>query len=162
MSREYRVRHLEECKGYSQFEEDLKVAQKTELEVARFMRDKYNAEILGFNSDFRYDFRMNYKDKEVKVEVKEDFGTQDTGNVAVEYKCRGKASGITTTQADVYLYKIHLPNQLTTKVMLSTNKLKEMIKTKQYHRIVKGGDKGSNTMMYLFKLKVFIGNGLVI
>lgn len=39
-----------------------------------------------------------------KVEVKRDFKAFDTGNVAVEYWCRGKRSGICKTEADWYAF----------------------------------------------------------
>lgn len=39
---------------------------------------------------------------EEKVEVKRDFKVSQTGNVAIEIECRGKPSGIATTQSDWY------------------------------------------------------------
>jgi len=41
-----------------------------------------------------------------KVEVKTDRLAHSTGNLAIEYKCRGKWSGISTTQADWWAFKI--------------------------------------------------------
>ena len=35
-----------------------------------------------------------------KIEVKTDFQAKDTGNVFIEYKSRGKLSGISTTHAE--------------------------------------------------------------
>ena len=41
-----------------------------------------------------------------KVEVKTDRLTHKTGNVFIEYESRGKPSGIATTDADYWVYKI--------------------------------------------------------
>ncbi len=41
-----------------------------------------------------------------KVEVKTDRMTHKTGNVFIEYESRGKPSGIATTDADYWVYKI--------------------------------------------------------
>lgn len=42
-----------------------------------------------------------------KIEVKQDFSCFRTGNVGVEYHCRGKESGIFTSKSDIYVYKLH-------------------------------------------------------
>jgi hypothetical protein len=44
-------------------------------------------------------------------------------------------------------------------VLHKTEELKRMIADKEYFRIVNGGDKGSNSMNYLFKYAVFVKNG---
>lgn len=66
------------------------------------------------NSDFRYDLEigqeMENKLSEIlnskRIEVKTDFIAHRTGNLAIEYECRGKPSGIAVTEADYYAYII--------------------------------------------------------
>ena len=41
-----------------------------------------------------------------KIEVKYDRIAHKTGNIFIEYQSRGKASGIATTDADYWIYKI--------------------------------------------------------
>ena len=67
---------------------------------------------MQYNSDFKYDLSVGQiKEKELadilansKIEVKYDLKALDTGNVFVEYKSRGKSSGISNTQSDFYCF----------------------------------------------------------
>jgi hypothetical protein len=144
------------------FRKDLPIAKQTEKEVAQFLTDCYGAHILGFDDTNRYDFLMQIEDKLIRIEVKEDFMCEKTGNVGLEYECRGKPSGLAVSEADYYIYKLHTKDHGIVYVRHSTAKLKEMIEKKLYSRIVNGGDKGSNSMNYLFKYAVFIQNGRIL
>ena len=70
---------------------------------------------MEYNSDFKYDLKFGVVEGESwfhnivsnsKVEVKTDRLTEKTGNVYIEYESRGKPSGIVTSQADYWVYKI--------------------------------------------------------
>jgi len=134
------------------FRKDLPIAQETEREVAKILSDK-GAEIIEFNNDNKYDIKIKWKGQEKTVEVKEDFTCQRTGNVGLEFSCRGKDSGIACSKADFYVYKIHEPGNTIHIYMMKTADLKKLIENKFYHRIVNGGDPGSNSINYLFFLK---------
>lgn len=134
------------------FRDDLPIAQETEKEVAKILEDK-GAKILEFNNDNKYDIKIEWKGQEKTIEVKEDFTCQRTGNVGLEYSCRGKDSGIACSKADFYVYKIHEPGGAIHFYMMKTADLKKLIENKLYHRVVNGGDVGSNSMNYLFFLK---------
>lgn len=97
------------------------------------------------NGDFRYDLEVGIQKEETlaaildlsTIEVKYDRKACDTGNVFVEYKSRGKWSGISTSEATHYAYVL-CDDQT---VILPTDQLKK--KVKYYHsigKIVKGGD----------------------
>lgn len=144
--------------GNYKFSEDLKVAKKTEHEVSELLEKFYNAEIKEFKENSDYDILAEIDGKELKFEVKEDFMCVDTGNVALEFECRGKPSGIAISDADYYIYKLVMKNG-PEYIMHSTKELKSMIEKKKYFRIVVGGDKGSNTMNYLFKYSAFVRGG---
>lgn len=66
------------------------------------------------NSDFRYDLELgksveNQLSKiltDKRIEVKMDKIAHRTGNIAIEYECRGKPSGIAVTEAEYYAYVI--------------------------------------------------------
>ena len=110
------------------------------------------------NSD--YDLKMSRPGvkKPIKIEVKEDFYCERSGNVALEYHSRGKDSGIAVSKADYYIYLIHTSDGV--KVLMSKKtKLLKMIADKKYFRVICGGDRGSNTYNYLFKYDVFIEIG---
>ena len=149
--------------GNYSFHQDLKVAKVTEENVGEVLAKFYNGEIVDTNNTSAYDVKININGKEFTFEIKEDFYCEKSGNVAVEFECRGKPSGISVSKADVYVYKIHAkPDGEIVIVEISTEKLKEMIKNKKYFRIVNGGDKGSNTMNYLFKYDTFVEEGKII
>jgi hypothetical protein len=108
-------------------------------------------------SDF--DVRMAFPSgKEVDIEIKEDFSCERTGNVGVEVESWGRPSGLSVSKADFYLYKVHQPDGTKRVYIIRTEKLKKMIEDELYHRIVVGGDPGSNSKNYLFKLKVIMDN----
>lgn len=47
-----------------------------------------------------------FHDETVKVEVKKDDWTTKTGNIAIEFECRGKPSGISITKADFWCHVV--------------------------------------------------------
>lgn len=69
---------------------------------------------MEFNSDFRFDLLVgNEVEGELglvfnnkRIEVKSDKRAHKTLQVFVEYKSRGKPSGLSTTQADYYCFEI--------------------------------------------------------
>jgi hypothetical protein len=93
-----------------------------------------------------YDIIGTFKDIPVTFEVKNDKMSLDTGNFGIEYESWGKPSGITTTTAKYWIHKMYGDYYIT-----PVKVVKDMIAQKQYFRTVIGGDKGSNTKMYLFK-----------
>jgi len=88
--------------------------------------------------------------------VKEDFIGERTGNVGLEYSCRGKSSGIETSEADFYIYKLHTRNHGIQYVQHKTSELKNKIKNVEYFTTVNGGDPDSNSLNYLFKYNIFV------
>lgn len=137
------------------FKKDYAVANKTEEEISAFFKN------IGYtssrNNDYRYDLEIVKNDVRFTVEIKEDFTCKRTDNVGVEFGCRGRPSGIEVSEADFYLYKIHTYSGIKFR-LIKTSVLKQLIVDKKYHRIVSGGDEGSNSMNYLFHLHVFINN----
>lgn len=148
------------------FDKDLPIAKETERQIAKFLIEKQNMSFIGTSdtipnvdrADFDVRMKFNQSGTIVDIEVKEDFTCERTGNVGVEFECRGKKSGIERTKSDFYLYKVHQPNRKIGVYIIATKKLKDMIADTLYHRIVNGGDPGSNSMNYLFKLEVIQNN----
>ena len=133
------------------FEQDLHEAARTEEQVAQWFSNEGH-EVVELNNDYRYDIKVKLKTGNVVlVEVKEDFMCKKTGNVAVEFQCRGKPSGIDRSEADYYVYKVHTPDDIEL-LAISKEKLMSLVDTKQYHSIKIGGDTGSETKMYLFDI----------
>lgn len=96
------------------------------------------------NSDFKYDLRVGVESenelssilKSSKIEVKRDLKSKLTGNVFIEYFCRGKSSGIANSQSDYYAIDLD-----GTFVIIPIEKLKLMCrKYLKTSRDVVGGD----------------------
>jgi len=144
------------------FKKDLPIAIATEIEIAELLKKIYNATILAFEHTNKYDILVSINGKEYTFEAKEDFTCERTGNVGIEYSCRGKPSGIEVSQADYYLYKLHTKDYGIQFILHSTRILKRKIENKEYFRTVNGGDPGSNSLNYLFKYDVFIQGGRIL
>ena len=153
----YTPRHSDpNYKGFQQFEDDLAIAQVTEVELAELLQSKTNLKIHSYNHDYRYDVVFETPNNMyLTVEIKEDFTCERTGNVGLEYSCRGKDSGIRTSEAHLYFYKLHTPKGIVN-ALCQTKDLKKLVEDKRYFRTVNGGDPGSNSLNYLFKLDVFL------
>lgn len=145
------------------YKKDLPVAQATQKEVAQLLEKLYSAEILEYDNDTNeYDIRAIIKGKEYTFEVKEDFIGERTGNVGLEFECRGKPSGIQTSKADFHIYKLHTAGNGIQFVLHKTARLREMVNNVEYFLTVNGGDKGSNSMNYLFRYNTFVRTGKIL
>ena len=137
--------------AYYNFDKDLKDGQEAENQAIELIIKKYNLvkeDILICNTK-EYDFKVNSRNE--TYEVKNDLMAEKTGNIAIEYESRGKNSGITTTQANFWIYKF-----AGLFLLLKTEKIKEeLFKNNNYSRKVTGGDDGSNTKMFLVKVVEF-------
>ena len=122
---------------------------------------------MDFNGDFKYDLVLGQLGEgwvgkmlsNKTIEVKFDFACYRTGNFYIEYSSRGKPSGIATTKADYWMLiastekGVELKNQLRDiekddvlySIMLPTEKLKEVCRTKYYRKDVGGGDSNTST-----------------
>ena len=135
------------------FKKDSVTARKTEQEISELLLKYYGWKTISFNNDNKYDLLIIKNKKKVKIEIKEDFTCERTGNVGLEFNSRGKPSGISTSEAHSYLFKVHTKGGIVY-LLTRTEVLKKMIENHEYHRIVVGGDKGSDSKNYLFKFDV--------
>jgi ADP-glucose pyrophosphorylase len=148
------------------FSKDLPIAKKTESQIARHLVETQDMTFIGTSdslpnvkrSDFDVRMKFNKSGKVVDIEIKEDFSCARTGNIGVECESWGRKSGIEVSKADFYLYKIHMSDGRKGVYIIQTKKLKQLIEDEKYHRIVVGGDPGSYSKNYLFKLSVVFEN----
>jgi hypothetical protein len=116
---------------------------------------------LKYNSDFKYDLEFGVLEGETwfdeivsnrKFEVKTDRLSAKTGNIYIEYESRGKPSGIKTTQADYWVYKV----TETKAIVIKTDELKEIVRQliidKKAIPNVRGGD-NNTSLGVLVKIK---------
>lgn len=78
-----------------------------------------------------------------KVEVKSDRLAHETGRIYIEVYSRGKPSGISTTQADYWIYRIEDKD---TAIIVPVNRLRELVRRNfgYTNKFVKGGDNDSS------------------
>jgi hypothetical protein len=76
-----------------------------------------------------------------KVEVKSDRRALATGNLYIEVYSRSKPSGISTTDADYWIYKIE---GIDTTIIIPTSRLKELVRTHHKGLFKHGGDHDSS------------------
>lgn len=75
------------------------------------------------------------------VELKTDYLALETGNVAVEFRCRGKASGISVSIADYHVFELHDGDRTLSYIVVATDELKHIArKFYELGRTAKGGD----------------------
>lgn len=109
----------------------------------------------NFDLDLEYgvegeNLLLSVFDGSKKVEVKTDRMAHKTGNIAVEYECRGKPSGISTTEADYWAFIIYSGNYI---VITKTEMLKKIARYWFTHgKVVAGGDDNAS-MMVLIPIK---------
>ena len=123
---------------------------------------------MEYNNDFRYDLEIGrIAEKKLadilenkKIEIKYDLLASKTGNIAIEYECRNKLSGISITESDYYCYIIANTQCQDIYILIETNKLKELCR-KYYlmNKIKKLGDNNLSKAVIiplkdLFSIKV--------
>jgi hypothetical protein len=91
----------------------------------------------------------------VKYECKADRMAHKTGNLCIEYSSRGSPSGISTSEADFWIYMLVAPDgEVSDTFKIPADVLKGEIQKKSYSRDVAGGDNYSNRML-LFSKNIF-------
>jgi len=80
-------------------------------------------------------------------EIKSDFMAHKTGNIAIEFQCRGKDSGIRKTESDHWVYKITEPDII---IIFNTGRLRKFVEDNMNtYKVIMGGDDYSSRMMLI-------------
>ena len=91
-----------------------------------------------------------------KIEVKSERGMwMRTGNIAIEYECYGKPSGINATESDYWFHNLCVGEDVFATLVFDTNSLKRIINNLDYKRSVAGGDNNASRMYLLNLQKLF-------
>ena len=112
----------------------------------------------GFDIDLEFgkmgeEFVSNVLEGNTKIEVKTERDIwKRTGNVAIEIRCKGKPSGLSTTESDVWIhllsYKGVIEGGFLFKVGVLKDKIKELHKSGGL-KMVMGGDDNASQMALL-------------
>ena len=134
--------------GHYEFNKDLVDGKQGERRFAeRCQQWKPGIRFLEQNDDKRFDWTaVLYERTHVVFEVKSDDWSIRTGNLAFEYESRGKLSGISTTQANLWAHQ-YGEEFLIFDVTTLRNELVKIPKRTPWIKCV--GDRGSGTWVYL-------------
>lgn len=93
-------------------------------------------------------------DKKIEVKSERDLWAK-TGNIAIEYECWGKPSGINATEADYWFHNLCIGDDTFATLVFDVPSLKRIINNLDYKRSVSGGDNYASKMYLLNLQKLF-------
>jgi len=94
------------------------------------------------------------QDKKIEVKSERDVW-QKTGNIAIEYECYGKPSGINATESDYWFHNLCIGSETFATIVFDTASLKRIIDNLDNKRVVSGGDHNASKMYLLNLQKLF-------
>ena len=94
------------------------------------------------------------QDKKIEVKSERDVW-QKTGNIAIEYECYGKPSGINATESDYWFHNLCIGSETFATIVFDTTSLKRIIDNLDNKRVVSGGDHNASKMYLLNLQKLF-------
>lgn len=138
---------------HNNFELNLEYAQAVEEQIGKLLEAKLKGfTVLTYNDDKACDIVGKFNDKTVTFEVKEDVRVKDTGNVVIEKSSRGKPSGISTSTADFWIFRLHLPDGIE-HIMLKRLDVRQMIKDRAFWNKRQMKHTDSCNVLYFFKVE---------
>ena len=94
------------------------------------------------------------QDKKIEVKSERDLWMK-TGNIAIEYECYGKPSGIAATEADYWFHNLCVGDKTFATLVFDVPSLRTIIDNLDYKRSVSGGDNYASRMYLLNLQKLF-------
>ena len=96
-----------------------------------------------------------------KIEVKSERDVwQRTGNIAIEYECYGKPSGINATESDYWFHNLCIGEDTFATLVFDTKNLKRIIDKLDHKKTVSGGDNNA-ARMYLLNLQKLFSSDVI-
>ena len=123
--------------------------------------------MVNSNNNFEYDLEFGQiREQRIadlllneRIEVKTERGQWvDSGNLAIEFECRGKPSGIATTKASYWLHILEIDGEDYCSLLFRTDVLKKAIKSTKGYRIVNGGDDNLSRLVLVPIKELFENN----
>ena len=121
----------------------------------------------GFDIDLEFgkmgeEFVSKVLEGNSKVEVKTERDIwKKTGNIAIELRCKGKPSGVSTTESTVWIHLLAYKGAIEGGFLLKVDELKDKIKKLHNEgnlKIVMGGDDNASQMALLPIKELFGSN----
>ena len=99
------------------------------------------------------------QDKKIEVKSERDLWMK-TGNIAIEYECYGKPSGIMATQADFWFHNLCIGDETFATLVFDVKALRRIIDNLDYKKSVRGGDNYA-AKMYLLNIKKLFSTDVI-
>jgi len=99
------------------------------------------------------------QDKKIEVKSERDVW-QKTGNIAIEYECYGKPSGINATESDYWFHNLCIGDETFATIVFDTASLRRIISNLDSKRSVSGGDNNA-ARMYLLNLQKLFSSDVI-
>ena len=99
------------------------------------------------------------QDKKIEVKSERDVW-QKTGNIAIEYECYGKPSGINATESDYWFHNLCIGDETFATIVFDTQSLKRIISNLDSKRSVSGGANNA-ARMYLLNLQKLFSSDVI-
>jgi|TARA_R100001086_G_scaffold71956_1_gene34543 hypothetical protein len=91
-----------------------------------------------------------------KVEVKSERDMwMKTGNIAIEYECWNKPSGIKATESDYWFHNLCIGDEEYCTLVFKTDTLRKIVDKLDYFKTVSGGDNNASKMFLVNIQKLF-------
>lgn len=137
------------------FKQDLAFGNKYENTLIKLIPHDSFVKPSGYFKE--YDIEFTTDNKTTKYEVKTDRMAYKTSNIAIEYECRNKQSGINTTTADYFSYFVVDAKDSNNYALfiIPVDIIKQRIKSRDYRGNISGGDYNASKI-YLFNANVFL------
>lgn len=136
------------------FNNDLKQGNIGERIVANYLKNK-GFNIIGFSNEKKYDIITDYNGKEKTFEVKTDlweyYNKKVTNNLFIEVSCSGKPSGISSSQADYFIYLLPETGYM---YMIKMEELRDLIRFNNFRKSTQSGDGGRSVGYLLNRDKI--------
>ena len=94
------------------------------------------------------------QDKKIEVKSERDMW-QRTGNIAIEYQCYGKPSGIDDPTSDYWIHNLCIGEDTFATLVFKTDSLRKIIKNLDNKKSVSGGDNNASRMYLVNIQKLF-------
>ena len=94
------------------------------------------------------------QDKKIEVKSERDVWKR-TGNIAIEYQCYGKPSGINATEAAYWFHNLCVGEDVYATLVFKTENLKKIIDSLERKVSVSGGDHNASRMYLVSLQKLF-------
>ena len=99
------------------------------------------------------------QDKKSEVKSERDVW-QRTGNIAIEYECYGKPSGINATESDFWFHNLCINGDIYATLVFKTETLRKIVDSLDFVKTVSGGDHNASKM-YLVNIKKLFSSDVI-